>query len=79
MKVTNPSFVLDRLSSSMHSLSKCFMPEENNVYLSYIFAEFPLLSVVKLGRQQCCGSEMFVPDPRSDLFPSRIPDSHQRI
>ncbi len=47
MTVTN----LCRLSSSKHSLSKCFMPEENNVYLIYmIFAAFPLLSVGKLGR-----------------------------
>ena len=23
---------------------------------------------------QCCGSGMFIPDPRSDFFPSRIPD-----
>jgi hypothetical protein len=23
---------------------------------------------------QCCGSEMFIPDPGSEFFPSRIPD-----
>jgi hypothetical protein len=23
---------------------------------------------------QCCGSGMFIPDPWSDFFPSRIPD-----
>ncbi len=48
MKVTN----LCCLLSSKHSFSKCFMPEENNVYLIYmIFDAFPFLSVVKLGRQ----------------------------
>ncbi len=52
MTVTNPSFLLGRLESNMHSLSKCFMPEENDFYLIYmIFAAFPLLSAVKLGRQ----------------------------
>ncbi len=25
-------------------------------------------------KQQCCGSGMFIPDPGSDFFPSRIPD-----
>jgi hypothetical protein len=24
--------------------------------------------------KQCCGSGMFIPDPGSDFFPSRIPD-----
>ncbi len=24
--------------------------------------------------EQCCGSRMFIPDPGSDFFPSRIPD-----
>ncbi len=24
--------------------------------------------------EQCCGSGMFIPDPGSDFFPSRIPD-----
>jgi hypothetical protein len=72
MTVTN----LCRLQSSKHSLSKCFMPEENNVYLIYmIFASFPLLSAVKLGKQTmtvtnlCCFSsnkhslsKCFMPD-----------------
>ncbi len=26
------------------------------------------------GEYQCCGSGMFIPDPGSDFFPSRIPD-----
>ena len=48
----NPSFLLGRLGPNKHSLSKCFMPEENNVYLIYMmFAAVPLLSVVKLGRR----------------------------
>ncbi len=25
---------------------------------------------------QCCGSRMFIPDPGSKFFPSRIPDSN---
>ncbi len=51
MKVTNPSFLLGRLGPNKHSLSKCLMPEENNVYLIYmIFAAFPLLSIVKIGK-----------------------------
>jgi hypothetical protein len=24
--------------------------------------------------QQCCGTEIFIPDPGSEFFPSRIPD-----
>jgi hypothetical protein len=28
----------------------------------------------KVGQNQCCGSGMFIPDPGSDFFPSRIPD-----
>jgi hypothetical protein len=28
---------------------------------------------------QCCGSGMFIPDPGSYFFPSRIPDPRQRI
>jgi hypothetical protein len=52
MTVTNLSFVLGRLLPNTQSLSKCFMPEENNVYLIYMmFAAVPLLSVVKLGRR----------------------------
>jgi|LakMenEpi03Aug12_release.lakeMendotaPanAssembly.Ray.scaffolds.fasta_scaffold4650434_1 hypothetical protein len=52
MTVTNLSFILGRLSPSKHSLSKCFMQEENTGYLIYmIFAAFPLLSIVKLGRR----------------------------
>ncbi len=48
MTLTN----LCQLSSSKHSLNKCFMPEENNVYLiDMMFAAFPLLSIVKLGRR----------------------------
>ncbi len=30
-------------------------------------------------KDQFCGSGMFVPDPGSEFFPSRIPDLHQRI
>ncbi len=52
MKVTNPYFLLGRLGPNTSSLSKCFIPGESNVYLIYmIFAAFPLLSVVKLGRR----------------------------
>ncbi len=29
--------------------------------------------------KQCCGSGMFIPAPGSEFFPSRIPESHQRI
>ncbi len=48
--LTNPSFVLGCLGPNTHSLSKCFMPEENNVYLIYMmFAAFTLLSIVKVG------------------------------
>ncbi len=28
---------------------------------------------------QCCGSRMFIPDPGSEFFPSRIPDPHQEF
>jgi hypothetical protein len=49
MKVKNPSFLLGRLGPNTHSLSKCFMPDENNVYLIYmIFAALPLLSLSSL-------------------------------
>jgi hypothetical protein len=38
----------------------------------------------KDGWDQCCGSGMFIPDPKffhpgSEFFPFRIPDPHQRI
>ncbi len=33
------------------------------------------LRVISFDRPpQCCGSGMFIPDPGSDFFPSRIPD-----
>jgi hypothetical protein len=34
--------------------------------------EFPVQSSIKYPSKQCCGSEMFIPDP--DFYPSRIPD-----
>jgi hypothetical protein len=47
----NPSFLLGRLGPTTAAVSKCFMPEENNVYLFYmLFAAVPLLSVVRLKR-----------------------------
>jgi hypothetical protein len=30
-------------------------------------------------RMQCCGSGLFIPDPGSEFFPSRILDTHHRI
>jgi hypothetical protein len=30
-----------------------------------------------IGKDQCCGSGMFIPDP--DFYPSRIPDLGSRI
>jgi hypothetical protein len=48
----NPSFLLARLGPpAKNTISKCFIPEENNVYLFYmIFAAIPLLSIVKIKR-----------------------------
>lgn len=53
-----PSFLLARLGDTRHhnkqhhTVSKCFMPEENNVYLAYmIFAAVPLLSVFRLKKR----------------------------
>ncbi len=40
------------MTVTKQSLSKCTMPEENNVYLIYMmFAAFPLLSIVKISRR----------------------------
>jgi hypothetical protein len=39
---------------------------------------FPLI-FFKATYQQCCGSGMFIPDPGSDFFPSRIPDPNFSI
>ncbi len=44
---------------------------------SNITAVFFLSSVKWIS--QCCGSGMFIPDPGSELSPSRIPDPRQRI
>jgi len=40
----------------------------------------------QVNSEQCCGSGMFIPDPNffhpdpgSEFYPSRIPDTHQRI
>jgi hypothetical protein len=38
-----------------------------------------LLNFVKVCRRKCYGSGMFIPDPGSKFFPSRIPDPHQRM
>ncbi len=46
-------------------------------------AQFHVLSVIphlhQQQEKQCCGSGMFIPDPESEFFPSRIPDPHQTI
>ncbi len=39
---------------------------------------FPLI-IFLTTYQQCCGSGMFIPDPESDFFPSRIPDPNFSI
>lgn len=47
----NPSFLLARLSGQSAAVSKCFMPQENHVYLIYmIFAAVPVLAIFKLKR-----------------------------
>ncbi len=38
-----------------------------------------LATKTNIHSNQCCGSRMFILDPRSEFFPSRIPDPHQRI
>jgi hypothetical protein len=62
-------------------------PEDERLHrtLGKIHQRLKAIHEVKLGVQlpvkysECCGSGMFIPDPGSECFPSRIPDPHRRI